>query len=1155
MNLTATSFRTSKAIRAGKTVRAGALQLLAAIGIALFAAAPALAQSTFGSIIGTVTDNSGAIIPGATVVVLNEATGTERTATSDSTGSYRLVNIDAGTYTVTVSAPNLSTVKDEHVIVPARETIRTDIQLGLKSVSSEVVVTASQEVVTEDLTLANSLSGTEVSSLPLNFRATVAPSPINVAALTPSVNLDASGNLTFAGQLPTATSFSLDGISIQLVRSGGPTKDLFPSIEDIDEFRVNTAGGSAEFAQPSDLTVTTKGGTNKFHGSAYWFAQRKGWDSTDLIAQEALGANANDYGAAIGGPIWKDHTFFFFDYETDRLGQNTLIDTQTYPTAWTTGNFGGVTNVAGGPAFQLYVPGTTTPIPGNNLGGVNATTAKILPLFFPAPTDSQQSLDATGDNNLTEVFPGEYTLNSYDGRIDHQISSKHKIFGRITDKQITSSGTDAPGDATYNPLMGTFSNTSDLWNLVISHNWIINSKLVNEARGGYTSANFTSTYPQAAMGNADITNFGIQGTPGPPKNGLNGVPVFYVGNLLGGVTDNDGHPSVTKNSIFELGDNLTSVNGRFESKFGFDFRRLFYTANITFIDGDEYGDYHASGALGICSPAEISYYPDACAAAQFDTGYLDYATQAQNGPDGKPYDHHYDFFAQTQYKASPQLNLTFGFRYELNTPFIDETNQLGNFITDYPGGELVYNPGETINPLWAKAVGNTPFLANTSQVGLPAGLRFLDKSNYQPRVGVSYKPLKSNDGVIKASIGEYSVPVLGAVLYSLLGVDTSYYGVYASSATNPLNWSNVFGGSAGVSPYPGYRRANQFNLKDPRVLQYNVQFEENLGDKILGRISYIGSHTYDLIYSPDLNQRPANTDGLGGTGSSTFPTDYPTRATLLRFPNFNEVLTRANGPSDRYNALILEANRRFSQGLSSNKTNALGAVPTSAVPVGASGSGDNGNNTLDFFNIKRDTGSAFYDPRHKLLATAVYDLPVGRGQKYLGTVNNLGNLFVGGWSTTGIFLFHTGNFLTPYFPSSVADPSDTNPSERSVASQRPDCIASGGDPHTIAKFFNAANYQVPASNIGRFGNCGVGILTGPKTTTLSMSAGKNFALTERFMLRYEAQFSNLFNITNWANPNLNVTSSGFGQIKSSAPFNNGQLSGPRTIQMSLRLKF
>ena len=313
--------------------------------------------------------------------------------------------------------------------------------------------------------------------------------------------------------------------------------------------------------------------------------------------------------------------------------------------------------------------------------------------------------------------------------------------------------------------------------------------------------------------------------------------------------------------------------------------------------------------------------PDACAVAEMLQGDVDYALQAQNGPDGKPYGYHYSGFGQTEWKIRRDLTVTAGLRYELNTPFQDATNQLGNFNYKVPGGQLVVNPNENINPLWKEAVGNTPFVS-ASSVGLGPGLRYTYWSNIQPRLGFAWKP--SSKTVVRASAGIYSVPVLGAVLYSLLGIDTSYYGTYQPTESTPiLNFSNVFGGTPGVSSFPGYRRANQWNLKDPRVYQWNAAFEQNIGFQTLLRLSYTGSHAVDLIYSPDLNQVAPNTASY--TDPSTGATVYGYKALVatpalrqqnLKFPNFFEVLTRNNGPSDKYEAFMIELNRRFAQGLS-----------------------------------------------------------------------------------------------------------------------------------------------------------------------------------------------------------------------------------------------
>jgi len=1140
----------------------------------LLSSPPAFAQSTYGTILGTVTDSSGAAVPAANVVVEEQSTGVQQTATTDSGGDYRIVNLDPGTYTITASATNFATVKNEGIVLPARETVRSDFKLPLKTMSQQIVVTSTQEVVSEDLTASSSMSGKEIDSLPLNFRATNAPSPIGTSILTAGVNEDPSGNLTFSGQLPTATSFTLDGTSVQMVRLGGPTRDLFPSVEGIAEFRVNTAGNDAEYAQPTDLTVVTKSGSNQLHGSAFWFFQRKGWNSIDPIANYNPSLNANTYGGSIGGPIIKDKTFFYFDYEGVRLAQDSLIDAETVPTAWANGDFSGV------PGLTLTNPTTGQPIQGNQITSINPTAALILKDFFPTPTSTSNNIDATG-NNLLTTMPGNYSVNGYDGRLDHVFNSNHRIYGRVTQKNITSSGTDgtaatgalgSTGDTSYNPLMGTFSTTTDATNLAVSYNWVIRPDLMNELRGGWTRADFTYGYPQAKLGDSIISALGIQGLPGSPKNGLGGVPVFYVANLLGGATNQYGHPRVNNNGIFELGDNLTWIKGRFTSKFGFDFRRLNYRDNITFNLGDEYGDYFFSGAY-TCSGAESPSLPDACAVAELLQGDVDYALQAQNGPDGKPYGYHYSFFGQTEWKLRRDLTVTAGLRYEINTPFQDATNQLGNFEYQVPGGALVVNPNENINPLWKEAVGSTPFVS-ASSVGLGPGLRYTYWSNIQPRLGFAWEP--SSNTVVRASAGIYSVPVLGAVLYSLLGIDTSYYGTYQPTEATPiLNFSNVFSGTPGVSSFPGYRRANQWNLKDPRVYQWNAAFEQNIGFQTLFRISYTGSHAVDLIYSPDLNQVTPNTASYTDPSTGSIVYGYKAlvatpalRQANLKYPNFFEILTRNNGPSDKYDALMLELNRRFAHGLSFtnsytlafNKTNALGTAPNSAIGTG--GQGDNGANTNNIYDITSQMGNAYYDPRHSFISTIVYDLPFGRGKTYASGISRGEDLLLGGWNVTGIALLHTGLWETPYYPSSVYDSSGTDPSERSVKQQRPDCNNGSGylsNPSTAA-FFNVSAFSIPAhpvdqfgtaEPIGRFGNCGVGTLEGPGTTTFSMSTGKTFHLNERFAIRYEAQFSNIFNILNWGEPNMNITGS-FGQITHAQQVAQA---GPRTIQMSLRFQF
>ena len=479
---------------------------------------PIEAQSTYGTIAGTVTDASGAVISGASVEAADQLTGVTRKVSADAGGHYEFLNLDPGVYTITVSAPNFTTKKNKDVILKAREAPLVDFQLQVAGGSEQVSVVAGQEVVSENLTQSTSHSGEEINSLALNFRATSNPSPIEVAILSPGVQDDGSGNLTFSGQLPTATSFSLDGISTQLPRYGGPTRDLFPSVEGISEFRVNTAANNAEYSQATDVTAISRSGTNDFHGGGFWYFQRKNFDSTDPISGIIPNGDADTFGTSIGGPILiphvyngKNRTFFYFDYEGVRLNTNSLISTNTPPSQWRTGDF----SQAGG---TILDPTTGQPFPGNVIPAsrINPISAKIIPLFFPTPTNSEASLSSL---NLVEPYPGTYTSDDFDGRLDHSFTPNQRVWGRVTHKEIPVLGTDAAlgaggaGDATYNPLMGPFTTGSDLWNFAGSYNWIIRPTLINELRAGYSRANFIFSYPQAAQGNAIISSLGITGLP------------------------------------------------------------------------------------------------------------------------------------------------------------------------------------------------------------------------------------------------------------------------------------------------------------------------------------------------------------------------------------------------------------------------------------------------------------------------------------------------------------------------------------------------------------------------------------------------------------------------------------------------------------------
>ena len=1094
-------------------------------------------QSIYGQIAGTVSDQKGGVVSGAKVRITDQNTKAVRDTETNEAGDFRVPNLGAGVYTITISASGFADSERKDVELLARQEMRLDTVLQVASAAGQVVeVKGTDAIISESNTLSDSRSGDQISDLALNFRATDKPSPLNVAVLTPGVQRDDAGNISVAGGLPYYTSFSIDGVSTTNVRFNGPNADLFPSIEGIAEFKVNTANNNAEFGQPSDLTVTTRGGTSTYHGALYDFYQNSEFNGKDPFTHVKSRLIGNTFGGFFGGPLsiphvlnTHDKTFFYFDYEGTRRPRNSVVPEIVPPDDWRTGNLSSL--LQGANPIQLFNPFNGQPFQGDKIPAnlVSPTATKILDLLYPHQNQAGAG-DSIATSNFITSVPGPYTLNTYDGRIDHNFTPNHKIFGRISWKDITDTGVSASGVNGYNANFGPFGTLSTLRNFAASYNWIVNSSLVNELRGGLSIADFKFSYPLAAQGASIDQQIGTVGLP--PANPSGGIPDF---NFTDGIINSNtsGRPRNIVNHTYQLSDNLTWLKGRHSLKFGFDYSHISYVDFLTFFNGDEFGEYGFTGAISGESFSD------------FLLGLPSFTAFAQNGPDTKPYTSQYGWYAQDEWKFSRNLTVTLGMRYEIHPPFNDQTNQLANFDRFTPGGRVVVQNQAGLNevaPTFKQSIGNTPIVL-ASAAGLPDTLRHTYYGDWDPRLGVAWRPFGDNKTVLRANAGIYTVPVLGSVLYSLAGVATSNAPVFSQAVTGvgpkgnifALQFPNVFptgaGGAAGI---PDFRRANQTNLKDPRNIQWGASIERDLGWQTLLRVSYVGTHTTGLIFSPDLNQVPANTQGYGAV-KATRP-----------FPNFNAVLTRDNGPTAKYNAGTVEVTKRFGGGLNfqgsytwaKNISDALGTAPTGF-------SAENGPTTLNRFDIGADAGNVAFTRRNRFLTTFFYDLPFGQGKKYVSSANGIANAVLSNWTVAGVLLAQSGPYLTPTFSGS--DPSGTGVLVRGVtATQRPDCA---GTPSLT----NIASFSIPGNNIGRFGNCGVGILEGAGTEVFSATVGKQFRLTERLGMKFEAQFANLFNHVNPDIPSTNVSSpTSFGL---SHDVQGGEQAGPRTVQFGLRFSF
>lgn len=1115
-----------------------------AVLIVLFACSPvsltSRPQSTFASLTGVISDPSSAVIADAKILVVNVSTQAVRTVRSGPDGSYSAVNLDPGTYAITVTVPGFNEKRVENVSLLARQVLRVNVEMELEAALGQTVdVTAAGVIETEVPTISDSVSGREINELALNFRATDNTSPLAVATLVPGVQRDRDNQISISGAQPYTTSVSIDGISTLNARLNGPVSDLFPSVEAIAEFKVSAINNSAEFAQASDITTTTKSGSNEFTGTVYWFHQNRALNATDPFApsdRNSPGTRlkpaliANSFGGAAGGPIVRNRTFVFAAYEGVRRPSQTTLRQVVPPDAFRSGDLSSIST-------PLVDPFTGAPFPNNRIP-VSTTAARALDALYPRQNQSTGA-SLAAPNYVVNV-PGNYTINGFDARLDHNFNDNHKAFGRYTHKEVNRTGTNGSSD--YNTLAGIYSRPIELRNLGLSYNWIVTPALVNETRAGFSIANFNNTYPLASRGKEIVAELGITNLPANPPQG--GLPFFGFTDGSITMSSSPGLTNPIDNQTIALSNNLTWIRGGHTLKAGVEVQRLEFKDISGYNTGDDYGEYYfGSGTAGINSYTGNAF-------ADFLLGLPIQTAKALNGPDFNPYATLSSYFIQDSWRVSPRLTLNLGLRYELHPPFNDKTRQLANFDRDFPGGRVVVQDLNLIAPAFRKSIGATP-IVSYKDAGLPETLRFLDKNNFNPRVGFAYRLSGDDKTVIRGGFGVHTITILGRVLYSLEGVANGSF--LSFSNTSPaevrrtgraaLRFPNVFPeGTGDDTGLPDYRRANPFRFRDPYSMQWNLTVERDLGWTTGLRLTYNGQRQLDLVHSPDLNQVRSNTLG------------YAAVRDQRPFKAFNAVLDRSNGASGKYHALTAEVTKRFDRGVSfqnswvwaKNLSNANGVAPTGF-------SAENGPTTLDFFDIAQDYGNVAYTRRHRFVSTFLWELPVGRGERFLSGLSRSADLILGGWQISGITTLQTGPYLTPFFRGS--DPSGTGANVRGVQpTQRPDRIGDGNiSSPTASGYFDPRAFVIPPNNIGRFGNAGVGILRGAGTSVFSMSLAKMFAINERSHLRYEATFSNLFNHTNLDIPsNLNIASGSFGVVQATQ---KTDLAGPRTIQMSLRLSF
>ncbi len=1055
----------------------------------------ALLAAPTATVVGRVTDASGAVVSQATVSVVNTATNLVRSSATNDTGDFEIPLLPiTGSYTLSIKKLGFQTQQITGIVLQVDQEARFDVRLAVGSVSETMSVKGEAPLVnTDNATVGQVIDNQTIVDLPLNGR-----NFTQLATLTPGATQGANSGVTgfttisVDGGQANKTEFLLDGISNQEQLFDGV--QFTPSVDAIQEFRVEANAFSAEYGRgDAVINATIKSGTNQFHGVAWEFLRNTDLDSRNFFDITKAVYHQNQFGGTLGGPIVRNRTFFFVNYEGTRISQGITSTTEVPTVAQRTGDFSAL-------GTPLLNPLTGQAFPGNRIpsASINPATSYFLQ-FIPLPN--------TGSGTFEYGAPLSSNTDQGNIRVDHRFSDLDSLFARYS---INNLSTFDPGPF---PRVGGVTDSIRTQNAVLDEIHIFRPTVINELRLGY--GRMYSTNAPQGLGTNYTENAGIGGFEETTANfpGFPSLSISGYGTLINGQPYS---PLTNPTNMYEINDGLNWVHGAHTIKFGTDLREYEFTSTNS---ANSRGAFSFTGVYSGNPLGDFLLgYPN--------SGARDFP---RNLFGETQYNH--AFYAQDDYKVTPRLTLNLGLRYEYNPAFQELQDQSALF--DFQTGQIVVSQYNGSFNLITQQVAKYAYpqyanlIVSAKQAGLPNSLRY-NQNNWAPRVGFAFRPSNDNKTVIRSGFGTFYLLQSGnnTVSYPIINppfiVDESksqptVNGVPTLQVQNffePFSTSTQFNSPLIYSFNP--------HNKTPYVNEWNFTVQRQLGANLALEVGYVGSKGTDLE-----TVIPSNVPMIDPNDQRPFQQRRP-------YPEFSTGSYLENENNSTYHSLQAKLEKRLSSGLSF-----LVSYTYSKSIDGTSNSG--GDQIQDPFDLHSMKGPSDYDIPQRLVISYGYDLPFGRRRQFMSNAPRVVDEILGGWRVVGIATFQSGTPFTPLL--GATDPANVNFNYGS----RPNVIGSGSVPNcTPQQCFNINDFTIPAPYT--LGDAGRNILRGPGIKNWDTSVLKDFHFTESRYLEFRAEAFNVLNHANFNNPNpyIDIPSVG-GQIFSALP--------PRILQGALKFYF